>query len=137
MTKNDSFDYTVETSKDVDVVVNDLRDTLKEKGFGVMSVLDFKAILKEKGFELKNEYRLLEVCNPNAAKSALETDLKVGLLLPCTIAVYKEYGRTKVSLLKPTKLLEILPHEKLKSLGEEMEPKLKEAIQTASTKHGN
>lgn len=131
MSKSDSFDYTVETSKDVDCVVNDLRNTLKEKGFGVMGVLDFKAILKEKGFEFQDEYRLLEVCNPKAAKSALETDLRVGLLLPCTIAVYKEKGITKISLLKPTKLLEILPHNRLKSLGGEIEPKLKEAIDSA------
>ena len=125
---NDTFDYTVEISRDVDSVVNDLRNALKEKGFGVMGVLDFKAILKEKGFEFRDEYRLLEVCNPKAAKSALETDPKVGLLLPCTIAVYKEKDKTKISLLKPTKLLEILPHDKLQSLGEDIEPMLKEAI---------
>jgi len=65
------------------------------------------------------------------AKSALETDRKVGLLLPCTIAVYKERGITKISLLKPTKLLEILPHNKLKLLGEEIESKLQEAINNA------
>jgi uncharacterized protein (DUF302 family) len=129
--QSDSFDYSSETSKDIDDVISDLRNTLKEKGFGVMGVLDFKAILKEKGFEFQDEYRLLEVCNPKAAKSALEADRKVGLLLPCTIAVYKERGITKISLLKPTKLLEILPNNKLKSLGEEIESKLQEAINNA------
>jgi uncharacterized protein (DUF302 family) len=126
--RSDSFDYTVEISKDIDIIVNDLRNALKEKGFGVMGILDFKAILKEKGLQFEDEYRLLEVCNPNAAKSALETDRRVGLLLPCTIAVYREKGVTKISLLKPTELLKILPNEKLKSLGEEIEPRLKAAI---------
>jgi uncharacterized protein (DUF302 family) len=129
--QSDSFDYSSETNKDIDGVISDLRITLKEKGFGIMGILDFKAILKEKGFEFQDEYRLLEVCNPKAAKSALEADRKVGLLLPCTIAVYKERGITKISLLKPTKLLEILPHNKLKSLGEEIESKLQEAINNA------
>ncbi len=129
--QSDSFDYSSETNKDIDGVISDLRITLKEKGFGIMGILDFKAILKEKGFEFQDEYRLLEICNPKAAKSALEADRKVGLLLPCTIAVYKERGITKISLLKPTKLLEILPHNKLKSLGEEIESKLQEAINNA------
>lgn len=131
MSERDAFEYTVETNKDLDSIVNDLKTSLKEKGFGVMAVLDFKAILREKGLEFNDEYRLLEVCNPKAAKSALETDPKVGLLLPCTIAVYKENRKTKVSLLKPTKLLEILPNEKLKSLGKDIEPQLKETIDNA------
>lgn len=131
MSESDAFEYTVETNKDLDSIVNDLKTSLKEKGFGVMAVLDFKAILREKGLEFNDEYRLLEVCNPKAAKSALETDPKVGLLLPCTIAVYKENRKTKVSLLKPTKLLEILPNEKLKSLGKDIEPQLKETIDNA------
>jgi len=130
--RSGSFDYTVETSKDIDTIVNDLRNALKEKGFGIMGVLDFKAILKEKGLQFEDEYRLLEVCNPNAAKSALETDRRVGLLLPCTIAVYREKGITKISLLKPTELLKILPHEKLKPLGEEIEPKLRSAIDSVA-----
>jgi len=128
MHKIDSFEYSVMTNKDISTTVRDLTDHLKEKGFGVLGTLDFTSLLKNKGIQFDKNYRLLEVCNPIAAKRALDTDIRVGLLLPCTIAVYEEDGKTRISLLKPSSLLSLIGNEELNKLGNDIEPRLKEAI---------
>lgn len=126
-----AFDYTVATEKSIEQSISDLTAALKEQGFGVLGILDFQELLKQKGVELGREYRLLEVCNPKAAKEAIDRDPKVGLLLPCTIAIYKDANRTRISLLKPSDLLHLAPEAKLTDLGNEAEQKLKAAIDKA------
>jgi len=123
-----AFDYTVATEKSIEQSITDLTAALKEGGFGVLGILDFQALLKQKGVELGREYRLLEVCNPKAAKEALDKDPKVGLLLPCTIAIYVDGSITRISLLRPSMLLNLIPESKLTNLGAEAEQKLKAAI---------
>ena len=126
-----AFDYTVATDKSIEQSITDLTAALKEQGFGVLGVLDFQELLKQKGVELGREYRLLEVCNPKVAKEAIDRDPKVGLLLPCTIAIYKDADRTQISLLKQSDLLHLVSSTKLTDLGTEAEQKLKAAIDKA------
>ncbi len=127
--KNSSFSYTVRTQKTINQAVEDITASLKEVGFGVLGTLNFKEILQKKGLDYKDEYRLLEVCNPVAAKQALESDPEIGLLLPCTIAVYQKNGKNWISLAKPTSLLANVHNNLLEKFGEEIEQKLVQAIQ--------
>lgn len=123
------FSYTVKTAKAISQAVEEITSSLKEEGFGVLGTLNFKEILKKKGMDLKEEYVLLEVCNPSAAKKALESNPEVGLLLPCTIAVYQKDDANYISLAKPTYLLANLSDRQLDEFGKEMEKKLVLAIQ--------
>jgi len=66
---------------------------------------------------------------PQAAKQALDSDPNIGLLLPCTIAVYEKYGQNYISLAKPTKLLAVAQNTELESMGKEIETKLIEVIE--------
>ena len=75
-----------------------------------------------------HEYKLLEVCNPQAAKQALDSDPNIGLLLPCTIAMYEKDGENYISLAKPTTLLSVASNTELDSMGKEIEEKLIEVI---------
>jgi len=123
------FSYSVKTSKDINQIILDITENLKQIGFGVLGILDFKDIFEKKGIEFKKNYKLMEVCNPNAAKSILETDLALGLLLPCTIAVYQESSQNIVSLARPTSLLSIIPNDDLQKLGKEIEESLIKVIE--------
>ena len=40
-----SFTHTVKTTRDIDEVITNLSENLKEIGFGVLETLDFKKIL--------------------------------------------------------------------------------------------
>jgi len=126
-----SFTHTVKTQKNIDDVITTLTEDLKEIGFGVLETLDFKKILSEKNVELSNNYRLMEVCNPNLAKQVLEANPDLGLLLPCTIAVYQKDDENYISLARPTSLLSMASENNLKFSGEEIEDNLIKVIEKA------
>ena len=126
-----SFTHTVKTQKNIDDAITTLTEDLKEIGFGVLETLDFKKILSEKNVELSNNYRLMEVCNPNLAKQVLEANPDLGLLLPCTIAVYQKDNENYISLARPTSLLSMASENNLKFSGEEIEDNLIKVIEKA------
>lgn len=86
--------------------------------------LNFKEIFAKKGIDFQSEYRLLEICEPATAKQVLESDPDIGLLLPCTIAVYEKGGENFISLARPTSLIAVAENPKIESIGKEIEVKL-------------
>jgi uncharacterized protein (DUF302 family) len=124
-----TFNYTVKTQKNIDNVIEEITAKLSEIKFGVLGILDFKEIFAKKGVEYLHEYKLLEVCNPQAAKQALDSDPNIGLLLPCTIAVFEKNGENYISLAKPTELLSVTSNSELESMGKDIETKLIEVIE--------
>lgn len=124
-----SFNYTVKTQKNIDNVLAEITTKLSEIKFGILGTLDFKEIFAKKGIDYPHQYKLLEVCNPQAAKQALDSDPAIGLLLPCTIAVYEKDGESFISLAKPTTLLAVASNTELESMGKEIESKLIQVIE--------
>ncbi|MCB9757005.1 MAG: DUF302 domain-containing protein [Candidatus Omnitrophica bacterium] len=121
------LDYTVETKLSVKEAAEKLQVGLKEKSFGVLHVYDLKEIFQSKGIEF-GEYQILSVCNPKFAKEALDTNLKVGALLPCKISVYAKDRVTKVSLLRPKVAIGLLGDKKLDTLAGTAEDILKSVV---------
>jgi len=114
------LDYTIETKLSVQEAVDKLQVKLKENNFGVLHIYNLKEIFKSKGIEF-SEYQILSVCNPKFAKEALDTNLKVGALLPCKIAVYSEKGTTKISLLRPSEVISLLEDKRMDTLSKTVE----------------
>ncbi len=73
-----------------DEVLGRVPEVLKAQGFGVLTRIDVKQTLKEKiGAEFRR-YQILGACNPHFAHRALGTELAIGSLLPCSVAVWEE-----------------------------------------------
>ena len=125
------FSHTVKTKKNIDEVISSLTEDLKEIGFGVLETLDFKKILTDKGLEFSENYKLLEVCNPKLAKQVLEASPDLGLLLPCTIAVYQKDNENYISLAKPTALLAMASEQNFQFSGQDIESNLIKVIEKA------
>lgn len=123
------FSHTVKTEKNIDQVIPILTENLKEIGFGVIETLDFKKILTDKGLEFSDDYKLLEVCNPKLAKQVLESSPDLGLLLPCTIAVYQKENEHYISLAKPTALLAMASEQNFQFTGQDIETNLINVIE--------
>ena len=114
------IDYSVETNLSVQEAVDKLQAKLKENNFGVLHIYNLKEIFKSKGIEF-SEYQILSVCNPKFAKEALDTNLKVGALLPCKISVYDDSGMTRVALLRPSEAIALLEDDRLNSIAKKVE----------------
>nr|WP_318036009.1 DUF302 domain-containing protein [Halobacillus shinanisalinarum] len=134
--KGDSlmFHYTVEANQTVEESVKVLEEVLKQEKFGVLWDFDIKDTLEKKGFDYDQNYRVLEVCNPEAAKEVLTQNYMVGYFLPCKIVVYEEQGKTKIGMPKPTTLIELTGDESLQAFAEDIESKLVACMDKAANK---
>ena len=114
--------YIVETKKDVETAARDLEEAVKRNKFGVLHVHDLQKTLKEKGVNFPNACKILEVCNPQRATKVLTGNMAVNMALPCRISVYREGGKTKIGMIRPTALLALFPGApELKPVAEEVE----------------
>lgn len=114
--------YVKETSKSVEQAEIDLKEAVARHNFGVLHVYNLKETLKNKGFDLPAECRVLEVCNPQQAIKVLSSDMSMNMALPCRISVYEEAGTTKIGMIRPSALLQMLSQsEDLKEVAEEVE----------------
>jgi uncharacterized protein (DUF302 family) len=104
-------------------------DALKVQGFGILTEIDVKATMKAKLNREFRRYVILGACNPELAHRALETELAVGLLLPCNVCLWEEEGGTVVSIAKPAAMFEIVKNEALQPLVGEVDQRLRRAIE--------
>ncbi|QDI90075.1 DUF302 domain-containing protein [Salicibibacter halophilus] len=118
------FHYTVETNKSVNEAVSALETALQEEKFGVLWDFDIKETLENKGFDYDRDYRVLEVCNPKAAKDALTQNHMIGYFLPCKIVVYTDQGKTKIGMPKLTTLIALIEDDSLDTFAEDIEARL-------------
>ncbi len=98
---------------------------LKEEGFGVLTEIDVKATLKKKLDADFRRYLILGACNPHLAYQALQTELEIGLLLPCNVIVYETgAGQAVVSIVDPMTMLGVVENESLQRVANEAKARL-------------
>ncbi len=113
--------------------VSRVTDALKEEGFGVLTEIDVKSTLKKKLDVDFRKYVILGACNPPYAYRTLQTDLNVGLFLPCNVIVYEtDDKKVCVSAFNPMSALGVLKNPNLEKIGEEVSEKLKRVIEKVS-----
>jgi uncharacterized protein (DUF302 family) len=110
-------------------VVEKIRNSLKEEGFGILTEIDVKETLKKKLDVDYPNYKILGACNPPLAKKALDIDKEVGTLLPCNVIVYEIDQGVQVSIQRPTEMMEILNNEDLNEVAQEAESRLTKVIE--------
>lgn len=124
--------YVKETKKSAQQAEMDLKEAVARHKFGVLHVYNLKETLKSKGFDLPAECRILEVCNPQQAIKVLSSDMSMNMALPCRISIYEEGGKTKIGMIRPGALLQMLSQsEDLKNVAEEVEKQIIKMIDEA------
>ena len=123
------FDYTVATNKNMEEVIKNLEDNLKEEQFGVLWNFDLKEKLQSKGLDFQKEFKILEVCNPHEAHRVINENIMAGYFLPCKIVVYNEKETTSIGMPRPTSLITMMKDEKIQSLAKDIEERLIRCIE--------
>ena len=97
---------------------------LKNEGFGVLTEIDVQATLKQKLDADFLKYVILGACNPSLAHQALNTELEIGLLLPCNVIVYEDDGGSVVSIVDPLSMLGVVDSPDLDPVAQEARTRL-------------
>lgn len=102
-----AYHYSRKLAVPFNEVLSKITQTLQQQGFGVITTIDVKDILKQKlNVDFRN-YRILGACNPEFAYKAISLESHVGLMLPCNIVVQQhENGEVEVSAVNPLETID-------------------------------
>jgi len=116
-----TYGFTVEAGRDFENALNFVIRELKKEGFGIITDIDFQAIVKTKLNIDEPRYRILGACNPSFAHQALRADPDIGLLLPCNVVVREDKeGTVTVAFTAPEVLMALVNRREVAHLGEEI-----------------
>ena len=118
------------SDKGFDDTIIKVREALQTEGFGVLTEIDVQKTLREKLDVNFRRYIILGACNPPLAHRALNTELEVGLLLPCNVIVYEnDDGTVTASAIDARSMMAVVENDELKALAEEVNEKLSRAME--------
>ncbi len=93
--------YTVEVqNKSFEKVLDELKDRLNKNGLKVIRVLPLSKALKARGVKDFMNYAIVLACDiPQKARLLVKAP-SISNLIPCSVAVYEQEGRVKLTTLK-------------------------------------
>lgn len=104
-------------------------EELKREGFGIMTEIDVKEALKKKMDVDFRKYRILGACNPPYAYKALQTEDKIGTMLPCNVIVQElDDGSVEVAAIDPIASMQAVENASLWTIAEEVQQKLRSVV---------
>ncbi len=129
-----TYGYTTQIKgKTFDEALRHTTEALKGQGFGVLTEIDVKTIMKKKLDVDFRKYTILGACNPPLAHKALSSDLFIGLLLPCNVIVYEDDEESiTVSAVKPEEMFKVVDRPGLESLAAEVGARLQSVMSSLS-----
>ena len=112
-----------------DQVVAKTRAALAQEGFGVITEIDVRQVLKAKIDVEFRPYLILGACNPKLAHEALQIEDKVGTMLPCNVVVQDVGGgRTEVAAIDPVASMRAIDNPILLEKASAIAGKLRNAL---------
>lgn len=123
--------YEKKTNKSFEEAVSSITEELKKREFGVLWNLNFKDKMAEHDIDFKNNFMILEVCNPQKAKEVLSKHIDMGYFLPCKMVVYEKEGSVMIGAPEPQKLMGMMGYDDLNNIASEVQSIMIEAINAA------
>ena len=120
------YGFSVEITDNFDDAVNKVTNLLQQEGFGVLTEIDVKAVMKKKLDVEKRPYKILGACNPVLANKAITAEPEIGLLLPCNVVVREnEKGAIIVDFMDPTVVLDLVKRDDISDIAHDVRDRLK------------
>ncbi len=127
-----NYGYKKQINVSFSEAVKKIREELSREGFGVLTEIDVKSILKKKLNVDYSNYLILGACNPPFAYKALQAEKDIGLLLPCNVIIYESSGKTFISAILPSVAMGMVDNKPLAEIAAAIEQKLKKIIDAAA-----
>ena len=104
-------------------------EELKKEGFGILTEIDVKETMKKKMNVDFRKYKILGACNPPLAHKAMQTEDKIGTMLPCNVIVQEmSEGQIEVAAIDPVASMQAVENPKLQDVADQVRVKLKRVI---------
>jgi uncharacterized protein (DUF302 family) len=124
-----SYYFSKNSKLDFDKTIEAVTVALEQEEFGVLSVIDLQAKIKEKLGKEIPRYKILGACNPTFAFLALQAEPHIGTMLPCNVIVRDlEDGKVEVSAVDPVASMQAVGNPDLYETAEKIKEKLKRVI---------
>ncbi len=119
------YGFDVKFKGSFDNAVTRVTEELQKEGFGVLTEIDVKAVMKKKLDLDKRPYKILGACNPVLANKALTAEADIGLLLPCNVVVRENEDKSvTVAFMDPSAVLTLVELPSVHELAAEVKGKL-------------
>jgi len=119
------YGFSTTFSGSFDDAIAKVTEELGKEGFGVLTEINVKAVMKKKLDIDKRPYTILGACNPVLADKAITAEADIGLLLPCNVLVREdEDDSVVVAFMDPSAVLTLVDKEEVKELAAEVRGKL-------------
>jgi uncharacterized protein (DUF302 family) len=124
-----SYYFTKATSLGYAEALDRVKQELQKEGFGIITEIDVREVLKKKLDVDFRKYRILGACNPAFAYQALQAESRIGTMLPCNVIVQEgQDGRVEVSAINPLESMKVVCNPQLEGIGGQVAAKLKAVI---------
>jgi uncharacterized protein (DUF302 family) len=124
-----TYHFTKKLRVPFETAIGQVTEALKQRGFGILTEIDVQQTLKKKlGVDFR-PYRILGACNPPLAYQALQTEDKIGTMLPCNVIVQDVgNGTVEVSAVDPVASMAAIDNPKLATIAATVQAKLREVV---------
>jgi uncharacterized protein (DUF302 family) len=126
---NMSYYFSKKLKLPFDRAISHVTDGLAAEGFGVLTSIDVRAMMKKKLNVDFKPYTILGACNPQFAHRALQIENKIGTMLPCNVVVQEiDEHHVEVSVVDPVVSMHGINNPKLALIAEEVRKQLKRVV---------
>lgn len=124
-----SYYFSKTVNKNFDEAIDHVTEELKKEGFGVLTQIDVQETLKKKLDVDFKKYKILGACNPTFAYQALQSEDKIGTMLPCNVVVEQNIdGSVEVSAVDPVASMASVKNDSLGGVASQVREKLQKVI---------
>jgi len=122
------FSKTIDRS--FDQAIEDVTSALQKIGFGILCTIPVSEKLKGALDVDIPRYTILGACNPSFAYKALQSENKIGVMLPCNFVIQqKEDGKVEVSAVDPIASMAAIQNPDLGAIAGEVQGLIKGVIE--------
>ena len=123
-----SYYFSKKIDASFDEAIDRTTAALQQEGFGVLTEIDVKATFKKKLDVDFKPYKILGACNPPFAHKALQSEDKIGAMLPCNVIVIQQEDGIEIAAVDPMASMMAVQNETLAEIATEVQEKLKQVI---------
>ncbi len=125
---NSNYGYSKKVNATFDESIENTKEALKKEGFGVLTEIDIQATLKKKIDADMDNYTILGACHPLSAYQSIQSEIEIGLMLPCNVIVYQKDNEVNVSAIMPSIAMRMIENNSLGKVASDIETRLKTVI---------